>query len=148
MSTPAASLAASPFLPRRPRWLRGAWGWVGLAAIVYTAAFTLWSLSGVGSESLRVLFSDLVYQPVTLLAALAAARIWRDPPADARTRRAWGFISLAMLANFIADSLWFYFEVVRHANAYPAWPDVWYLLSYPLTLAGLLALPYSPIARH
>jgi signal transduction histidine kinase len=149
-----------------PNWLRGGWGVAALAAGLYTALYTLWTFTGWGNDLVlraieafnsaggpqiladaRALASDLAYLPMTLLGALACFRIGRHPHADPLTRRAWAFLGLACLANFIGDLLWFHYEIILQANPFPSWADAAYLAFYPLAMIGLLSFPYSPASR-
>ncbi len=74
------------------------------------------------------------------LAALVILRsAWRLGPRTS-VGRPWLLIGLGALSYFIGDTIWTVIEVgMRQEVPYPGWPDVFYLLEYPLVAAGILS---------
>jgi diguanylate cyclase (GGDEF)-like protein len=70
------------------------------------------------------------------------------PTSDHRLRRAWLFLSLAAISNAIAEGLWLYYESILGIDPFPSLADLFYLLYYPLTLTGILSLPFAPVGRR
>jgi len=140
-----------------PVWLlnrRGvACGVVGIYIVFYIA----WTRFQWGAtESFRLipnwdidrnfaLISDLAYQPVSLLAAIVAWRIAFHRAFDSQLRRAWFILGLAMLAQTLGDTAWFYLEVILQQQPFPSIADLFFISFYPLALLGLLTLPSAPL---
>ena len=91
------------------------------------------------------LISDLAYQPVSLFATIVAWRIARNPAFDSRLRRAWFILGLAVAAQTLGDTAWFYLEVILGQQPFPSVADIFFLAFYPLALVGLLSLPSAPL---
>ena len=91
------------------------------------------------------LITDLAYQPVSLLATIVAWRMALNRTFDSRLRRAWFILGLAVAAQTLGDSSWFYLEVVLGQQPFPSVADVFFLAFYPLALIGLLSLPSAPM---
>ena len=66
---------------------------------------------------------------------------------DVRLRRGWALISAGMLCNAVAEALWFYYAGILMVDPFPSTADVFYLLFYPLMLAGILSLPFAPLRQ-
>jgi signal transduction histidine kinase len=128
-------------------WLRGRWGAVGIIAALYSAVHVCWTYTHWGGEEYQAAISNLAFLPISLLAALAAFRIWTQPGVDRSIRLAWGLLGLGLLANFFGDLLWFYYETILQSAPFPSWADLGYLAFYPLVMAALLNFPYSPVSR-
>ena len=140
-----------------PAWLmnwRGiACGVVGLYILFYIA----WTKFQWGAtESFRLipgwdvarnfsLISDLAYQPVSLFAIIVAWRIAYNPTFDSSLRRAWFILGLAVAAQTLGDTIWFYLEVILDQQPFPSLADFFFIAFYPLALVGLLALPSAPM---
>ncbi|NJC72343.1 GGDEF domain-containing protein, partial [Planosporangium thailandense] len=52
----------------------------------------------------------------------------------------WYFLAAGQAALVIGDTLFDYYELVRHDTPYPSVADVFYLLQFPLTAVGLFVL--------
>jgi len=91
------------------------------------------------------LISDLAYQPVSLFAVIVAWRIALNPGFESGLRRAWLILGLAVAAQTIGDTIWFYLEVILGEQPFPSLADAFYLAFYPLALIGLLSLPSAPL---
>ena len=142
-----------------PVWLLNRWGiacgMIGLYILFYIA----WTKFHWGAtEAFRLipswdvdrnfaLISDLAYQPVSLFATIVAWRIARNPAFDSRLRRAWLILGLAVLAQTLGDTAWFYLEVILDQQPFPSIADFFYISFYPLALLGLLSLPSAPLKR-
>ena len=140
-----------------PVWLlnrRGiACGLIGLYILIYiawtqfhwgaTEGFRL--IPGWDVDRNFALISNLAYQPVSLFATIVAWRIARNPAFDSRLRRAWFILGLAVLAQTLGDTAWFYLEVILGQQPFPSVADIFFLAFYPLALLGLLSLPSAPL---
>jgi len=91
------------------------------------------------------LITDLAYLPVSLLATIVAWRIALNRTFDSRLRRAWFILGLAVAAQTLGDTSWFYLEVILGQQPFPSIADVFFLAFYPLALIGLLSLPSAPM---
>jgi class 3 adenylate cyclase len=140
-----------------PVWLRNRWGIVCGAIGLYILLYAAWTRFHWGAtESFRLipswdvdrnfaLISDLAYQPVSIFATVVAWRIAFNAALDSKLRRAWFILGLAVLAQTLGDTLWFYLEVILGQEPFPSAADIFYLAFYPLALLGLLSLPSAPL---
>jgi hypothetical protein len=140
-----------------PVWLMNRWGLVCGAIGIYILFYTAWTHFQWGAtESFRLipswdvdrnfaLISDLAYQPVSILATIVAWRIAFNATHNAKLRRAWFILGLAVLAQTLGDIIWFYLEVILQQPPFPSSADIFFVAFYPLALVGLLALPSSPM---
>ena len=140
-----------------PVWLRNrrgiACGLFGLYILFYiawtqfhwgaTEAFRL--VPGWDVERNFALITDLAYQPVSIFAVIVAWRIAFSQTFTPVLRRAWFILGLAVAAQTLGDSIWFYLEVILQQQPFPSLADAFYLAFYPLALLGLLTLPSSPM---
>jgi len=80
----------------------------------------------------------LAYDVPAVLATLVlwAAVRWHRP----QRSRVWYLVLAGQAASVAGDCVYDYLGDVLHADQYPSVADVFYLLSYPLTLAGLVIL--------
>ncbi len=146
-----------PTLFHIPVWLKNsrgvAFGALGLYILLYIA----WTQFHWGAtENFRLiaswdadrnfaLISDFAYLPVSLFATIVAWRIARNTSFDRGLRIAWFILGLAVAAQTIGDTAWFYLEVILGQQPFPSIADAFYLAFYPLCLAGLLTLPSAPL---
>lgn len=93
------------------------------------------------------LITDLAYQPVSLFAVVMAWRIAFNPAYEIRLRRAWFILGLAVAAQTLGDTTWFYLEVILQQQPFPSLADGFYLAFYPLALIGLLNLPSAQLKQ-
>jgi diguanylate cyclase (GGDEF)-like protein len=113
----------------------------GLAAAAVTGllAFSLYTQSGVGGESLDRLFNDFVYNAIELLAVAGCCLRLAYVRSD---RLAWALITAAIASWTTADLLFTF--AYGNEPPYPSIADVFYLAFYPLCYVGLLTL----VRRH
>ena len=140
-----------------PVWLLNRWGIACGAIGIYILLYIAWTRFHWGAtESFRLIHSwdvdrnfalitDLAYQPVSLLATIVAWRIAFNKVHDSKLRRAWFILGLAVAAQTIGDTLWFYLEVILGQQPFPSVADIFYISFYPLALLGLLSLPSAPL---
>src|SRR5689334_7639754 len=91
------------------------------------------------------LITDLAYQPVSLFAVIVAWRIAFNRNFAPALRWAWFVLGLAVAAQTLGDTTWFYLEVILQQQPFPSLADGFFLAFYPLTLLGLLMLPSAPL---
>jgi signal transduction histidine kinase/CheY-like chemotaxis protein len=156
----AGRVENKPFQKLVPSWLSNSWGVAWGIAGIYLLFYILWTLFHWGAtESFRLIpqwdvdknfafITDLAFQPLSLFAAITAWRVAINSRLDARLRRAWLLLGLAMASQFIGDSIWFYLEVVLGEQPYPAVSDIFYFSFYPLALFGLLSLPGAHLSTE
>ena len=140
-----------------PVWLQNRWGVVCGLVGIYILFYSAWTRFHWGAtESFRLipgwdvdrnfaLISDLAYQPVSLLAVIVAWRIALNATLESKLRRAWFILGLAVLAQTLGDTIWFYLEVILGQQPFPSVADGFYIAFYPLALLGLLSLPSAPL---
>ncbi len=140
-----------------PVWLLDRWGVVCGVVGIYILFYAAWTRFHWGAtESFRLvpgwdadrnfaLISDLAYQPVSLLAVIVAWRIAFNSAFDSQLRRAWFILGLAVLAQTLGDTAWFYLEALLQQQPFPSIADLFFISFYPLALLGLLTLPSAPL---
>ncbi|HXF82357.1 MAG TPA: GGDEF domain-containing protein [bacterium] len=92
----------------------------------------------------RIPVVNVAHVACDLLAALAIWLASGRPGTPPRAAAAWRWIALAQLAYAAGDGLWAYYESVLRIDPWPSAADVFYLLFYPLMLAGVLMFPRAP----
>jgi GAF domain-containing protein len=143
-STMATGWRSSPV----PAGLRQGLGAMALVMGGYLLIFALWLVFKWGGEENLALISDLAYLPVSLFASLCAFLVVRKTDLTKRARWGWAFISLAMLSAFLADLVWFYFEIVLQQEPFPSLADPFYLAYYGFVFVGLILLPAAATQRE
>ena len=140
-----------------PVWLKSGWGVACGAIGLYILLYIAWTKFHWGAtETFRLiptwdvernfdLISDLAYQPVSILAVIVAWRIAFNKNFALGLRRAWFILGLAVAAQTLGDTIWFYLEVILRQQPFPSVADGFFLSFYPLALIGLLSLPSSPM---
>jgi diguanylate cyclase (GGDEF)-like protein len=102
----------------------------------------------VSNEQARVVLFDVTLPLINLAAACAlffAAKYTRAY--SPHMARAWLILALAQLAYTLGDLTWAFLEVGLGQQPFPSLADGFYLLYYPLFLAGILMLPSRRIER-
>ena len=110
-----------------------------VALSLYLLAFIAWVVVHAGSAESRALVSDWAFLPVGVVAAAVGWSAANHSGLDPRNRRAWRFLALAFLLNWVGDMTWLFLEVVLHVAPFPSVADAAYLAFYPVLLAGLLS---------
>ena len=100
------------------------------------------------AEQQRVIYSDLISPVIDLLASITLLVVARQAGKHSRPYGiAWGIIALAILAYTLGDITWAILELGLGEPPFPSLADAFYLLFYPLLLAGVLGLPEKPSTR-
>ena len=115
-----------------------------VVAVLYAAAFVAWVLVAGGSDRTSTFIGDVAFLPIGIGAAAMAWRAASHLALDRRTRRAWVLIGLAFFSWWCGDTIWFWFEAIRHVQPFPSAADASYLCFYPLLLWGVLTMPGAP----
>ena len=92
----------------------------------------------------NIIFSDLSSLFINVLAALCllyAANISRNY--DIRLYYGWLLLSISQFSFSFGDVFFAYYDLVLKQSTSPSPADAFYLLSYPLFLAGALSLPVA-----
>jgi PAS domain S-box-containing protein len=90
----------------------------------------------------NILFSDLSSLFINALAALCllyAAKISRSY--NKRFYHGWLLLSVSQFSFCLGDVFFAYYDLVLEQSTSPTFADVFYLIAYPLFLAGVLLLP-------
>ncbi len=116
-------------------------------SIIGLLAYSLWIIFFNYNPELEKAISSFGMIILEFLVAFFGFTFYYQKHLDIRLRRGWLFLSLAALSYVIAQSLWYYFETILRVNPFPSTADYFYLLFYPLTLIGVLLLPYKPLKR-
>lgn len=113
--------------------------------IVLTSLHTLWVMGGAQPEALRVWIGNLAFLPIYALAALLTASAARSH--QGKLRRAWRFITVALLAWGLGQVAYTYLDVTERTVPFPSVADVGFLLFVPLFLTGVLHFVSVPASR-
>jgi PAS domain S-box-containing protein len=124
-------------------WLRALWGvprgpWARLTAS-YVAIYLLVRMV-LGPTELGEAIGLLAFVPLSFGVSLAfwvAARA----ASERRFRRGFGFFAGAFAATTVGTVIWCWEKLVLHVDPTFSWSNFPYLLSYPLTIAGVAAFP-------
>src|ERR1044071_8759079 len=145
------------FQNRVPVWLMNGWGIACGLLGLYILFYIAWTQFHWGAtESFRLipgwsvernfaLITDFAYQPVSLFAVIVAWRIAFNRNFAPALRRAWFILGLAVAAQTLGDTTWFYLEVILQQQPFPSLADGFFLAFYSLALLGLLILPSAPL---
>ena len=137
----AIPMPASPRGPDRERRRLGA-GTVLLSLLaLYAIGYTIWSVTSSVSPARRSYLSDLAFLPVGLIVVVLAFRASRTPALDPRTRRAWGFLTLAFLLFWLGDAIWFCSQWVWRSDDFWNVGQAAYVAYYAPLMLGLLSFP-------
>ena len=100
------------------------------------------------TERQRLIYSDIVGPIVDLLATVTLFIAAQYSAKHSRQLGiAWGMIALSTLVFALGDITWAVLELGLSEPPFPSLADVFYLLNYPLLLAGVLLLPEKPASR-
>ena len=119
-----------------------------VAAILGTLIYAVWILFGNHNDQVEPFITSGFLSALYLLSAGAGFRIFRQKQFHPRWRWGWFLIALAMLSSTVGEFLWVYFEDVLGVEPFPSLADLFYLLYYPLLLAGVLTFPFSPLRKR
>ena len=120
-----------------------------LAAIptALVAAYAVWILAG----RYDALAEEYVSTGLMLLLCLAGTilglRVVLQRDGHPRLRLGWLLIVAALISYATAEAIWFVEETLSGLSPFPSWADLFYLLFYPLLIAGVASMPYAPVSR-
>lgn len=115
---------------------------------VVNIVFAGWSLSPASNYALQFIITNVIDSLLLLMSVAAGIRVLAKRSFPLPLRRAWGLISSAFLSLAIGESLLIYYSVTLGNVPAPSPADIFFLLAYPLALAGILSLPYVTISRE
>jgi|GEM_PF-6401451 len=94
---------------------------------------------------LRLELTDLIYPIVNGLTACIWFYAALQSEAKSRVRMAWTFLAIAQLSFTLGDVIWAVLELYLFQSPFPSMADVFYLMYYPLFVAGVLFFPVQPM---
>jgi len=109
--------------------------------------YSFWVLLRLYDPFLEDIVSSVLLIALGLFVVILGGVITANKTTSPAMRRAWLLISLAELADTVAELIWLYTSKVLHVEPFPSLADLFYLLFYPLMLAGVLSLPHLPLER-
>lgn len=110
-----------------------------IPAFIFVSTLTishLFALVAKNEES-KLVFFDIA--PVVTNALATAMLFWaakKTKPSSRRLGNAWLFFAFAQLVYTLGDLIWALLELGLKTSPYPSIADVFYLLNYPLFMAG------------
>lgn len=123
-------------------------GSLAALAAILVAGYAIWVLAVAYDPAAEQVVSSLLL--ILLDLAILAFGVWLGTRrnADRRLRRSWILIGLAYLSYAIGEAIWFRYESILHLSPFPSSADLFYLLYYPLLLAGVLSFPFAHTSRE
>ncbi len=109
---------------------------------------TIWVLTQNYPPELESLLSSAGMIFLTGTTAAFGFGIAADKKNPRPIRRAWLLIALAAVCNAVAEGIWLYNDLVLKIDPFPSLADGFYLLFYPLMLAGVASLPFAPLQQE
>lgn len=119
-----------------------------IIATLLVVMYAAWALSEVYDEAEDRILSSAGLIILHLMAGWFGMQLQQLKFLDARLRRGWFLLSLAAFSNVIGEAIWFFLESILKVEPFPSLADLFYLLYYPLTLLGVLLLPFAPMRRR
>lgn len=111
-------------------------------------AYLIWIFSGYFRESTDALISGVGLVLLNLLAGIFGVYIISHKGFGKTLQWAWFFITLGAWCYVIAEGLWTYYDLVLEIEPFPSPADYFYILYYPLTLIGVLILPFVFVSQQ
>ena len=109
--------------------------------------FSVWLISPVFAPKLVGSTTSLVLIIFSLITTWFGFNTATNKSFLLQVRRAWAFIALGSLSSAIAEAIWFYYYYNLATSPSLSIADIFYLLTFPLILLGILSLPYAPLNR-
>jgi signal transduction histidine kinase/ActR/RegA family two-component response regulator len=113
-------------------------------ALLLAAFFVLCSVafSILLTGELRTAANDLLSIFVNMLVVLALfSAAQRSAICGRQVQLAWAVLTLGMISHTIGDTIWTFYELIRHQPPFPSLADGPYLMQYPIFIIGILLLP-------
>ncbi len=138
MAFPAALQRSDSVDLAAPRPTPGVWA---LATAIYAVVYVAFERSGVGSESLRDLVSNLAFLPLNLLVASLNLLASRNRILDPGVRRALRWLTVGSVCVLIGNLISVSYSLTQGESPAGSWADLFYLADCGFTLAALLSFP-------
>jgi len=123
-----------------------------LAAAILCAALTVsyacWIFLSSYPEGLEEIVSSFLLITFYVVFVVFSFILYRDQRLELPVRQSWLLLGYASLCSAIAEIIWFLYDSILHRNPFISVADIFFLLTYPLTLAGVLRLPYVSRTRE
>jgi diguanylate cyclase (GGDEF)-like protein len=110
--------------------------------------FGVWIISPFYDPKLVDPISSLGLIVISLITAGFGFNIASNKTFFLPVRRAWTFFAIGSLSGAIAETIWFYYYYILVTNPSISVADLFYLLTFPLILLGILSLPYASLNRE
>jgi signal transduction histidine kinase/CheY-like chemotaxis protein len=112
-----------------------------IAAAIFILYLCIWFALR-ANEWQNMFFSDVSTVILNALASLCLFyAAYESYKSEKEFYPGWMMILLFQLLYTIGDAIWAYYEIILEQSPSPSPADVFYLLSYPLFLAGVIVLP-------
>ncbi len=119
-----------------------------LAAVAYGLLYEIANIAGLlGHSTLGHTVILLFFPPLNLATTWVLWRASRRPRIDARIGEGLRLIAAAYIFTAIGNLGWFYISLFAKGDPGYAWPNIAYLLTYPLLIGGMLRLPRKVRSR-
>jgi len=113
-----------------------------VASALYAAVLVGWVSSGWGVHSeVGEFILNLAFQPLNLAATWVFWRASRRAAPGTRLRLSLGLFAACYASICVGNTAWFVWDSLLRVDPTFTWPNVPYLVSYAVGIAGLIALP-------
>ncbi len=123
---------------------------IGLAVLFSASvilAYTTWVLFFPYDPHDERIVSSVAIILLALIFSGFSFDLSRQKQFDARQRRSWLILSLAITSWAIGEFVWFYYESVLGASPTQSLADYFFLLFWTLSFVGVLSFPFHPVSK-
>jgi len=113
-----------------------------------TLAYTVWILLFPFTPEAESAVSSLLVIFFLLITIALGFSILRLPGFPAVLRQTWKLVTLAAIAQLIAEGLWFYDQIILGIDPFPSSADFFYIFYYVFLFAAVLSMPFAPLRRQ
>lgn len=123
---------------------------IGLAVLFSAAvilAYAAWVLFIPYSPHDERIVSSIAIILLALIFTGFSFHLSRQKQFEARQRRSWLILSLAIASWAIGECIWFYYESILGVSPTPSLADFFFLLFWGLSFAGVTSFPFHPVSK-
>jgi len=116
-------------------------------AIAFVTAFMLLYIVSIfvfrDSPILRTEISDISFSAISIIVACIWFYAAYQSKGNSRARTAWTLLALAQVSITLGDVVWAVWDLYLLQSPFPSLADAFYLMAYPLFIAGAMFFPFK-----
>jgi len=128
--------------------LRRSSGVTALIASIIWSIYALWILTPLYNRHFEPIIGSILAFSFSSFFGIFSWRVSTKQTLDSELRRSWKLFAFAAFSNCVGEFFWFYYESILHQSPFVTYADIFYLMYYPLLLAGVLTLPRAPANKE